>query len=764
MAKRTSGGRLTAAQRKKRREKSRGKDSLLRMPGNVAKYYRDNPGMLAEDIAVGIPGLSGIAIGRKAARGDSADAALSAAGLVPGIGAVGKGAKLAGVASKASKAAKTTKTPGTSTVKKTTKKAAAKKTTKKTTAKKTTILPKSPDRMESPAGSVVIKKSTKPKKKTLQLRKVPPNFKNLPRPKSVKPGAPKKPQFMIDKQRAADLKKLGDTGKRGRPQPKPKDLKTDAPGGSTSPGFTKKRPTKYKPEPTTARPGSPAKSGEARTTPMTTKEVEDFLAKQGFKRSETGLEGAYKRYKSLGLDKPKTRTKGVTKKTPAQREASEAQVERRKKAGGSQALKDAIRNPKLGGDVSIAKMSPAELKKALKNPRSSQSRLMKTLEKRAKRGNLREGEMQVLNRLRDNAPTASNQRQTEGLMRDGVRSVGQGQAEGGSKAGFVNPPRNVKASNPKWRGEGGKDAPKGPKGQSGTSKRGDKVTERSKEEDGVTRIKGTGGQARRVIAPSKDVAVARGGPRGRRVGGGATSGRKPIALGSGRRTPSKDVVRGEVVRGGRTSGGSKGRTARPVDLKTKPVGGGRGSSGRGPAGRGTAGRGAARAALGSSAAKGKQGKQGKKGKAGRKTAAVIGGLGATAILADRLGGLAEKSAPTESGKDKVTPRPKKPTSQLRDKYGRKIDRAEFNRREAYRKSLEGMTEAEKKKARKAEMKRREAYRARKGKGANIITRNLDLKEGVSSRKVNKEMKAAAGKGGKRQAAIDARKKYQRKKK
>ena len=147
-------------------------------------------------------------------------------------------------------------------------------------------------------------------------------------------------------------------------------------------------------------------------------------------------------------------------------------------------------------------MSPAELKKALSNPRSSQSRLMKRLEKRAKRGNLREGEMQVLNRLRDNAPNASNQRQTEGLMRDGVRSVGQGQAEGGSKAGFVNPPRNVKASNPKWRGEGGKDAPKGPKGQSGTSKRGDKVTERAKEEDGVTRIKGKGGQARRVIAPS----------------------------------------------------------------------------------------------------------------------------------------------------------------------------------------------------------------------------------------------------------------------
>ena len=657
--------------------------------------------------------------------------------LALGMAAVPGGKLLKPIAKAAKTAKKTTKTPGTSTVKKTTKKAAekktaAKKTTKKTTAKKTT--------------------------------------------------PPVKPKSMIEKQRARDLNKIAQMRasrgvKGGRPQPLPKNIKTDAPGGSTSPGFRPKRTPKYEPEPTTTR-NTESGQGRQRTYVTKTEAERDAMLDKATggkwskslkdapfgaretKKGKTGYPGKEKAHERVNKrDAAKRAAEKGRGKTSIQREKSEATAARRKKAGGSPAAYQAIRNPKLGGDVSIARMSPAELKKALKNPRSSESRLMKTLEKRAKRGNLREGEMQVLSRLRDNAPKASNQRQTERLMRDDIRSVGQGQAEGGSKAGFVNPPRQVKASNQKWRGEGGKDAPKGPKGKSGTSKRGDKVTERAKEEDGVTRIKGTGGQARRVIAPSKDVAVARGGPRGRRVGGGATSGRKPIALGSGRRTPSKDVVRGEVVRGGRTSGGSKGRTARPVDLKTKPVGGGRGSSGRGPAGRGTAARGAARAAIGSGAAKGKG-----KGKKVRDVTPVVAAVGAGGFAASKLGGVAERTAPKESDKDKVTPRPKKPTSQLRDKYGRKIDRAEFNRREAYRKSLEGMTEAEKKKARKAEMKRREAYRARKGKGANIITRNLDLKEGVSSRKVNKEMKAAAGKGGKRQAAIDARKKYQRKKK
>ena len=67
------------------------------------------------------------------------------------------------------------------------------------------------------------------------------------------------------------------------------------------------------------------------------------------------------------------------------------------------------------------------------------------------------------------------------------------------------------------------------------------------------------------------------------------------------------------------------------------------------------------------------------------------------------------------------------------------------------------------------MKRREQYRetegtAKFGKRANLITRNRDLREGVSSRKVNKEMKAAAGRSGSRQAAMAARQPYLRKKK
>ena len=703
------------------------------------------------------------------------DAALLGMTVIPG------GKLIKPIAKAAKTAKKPTKTPGTSTVKKTTKKAAEKKTTKKTTAKKTTPPKGYPQfsATKDKRGPLPFPKSVNNPKLTAAARKKQKELADKRNKGDGKaPPVTRKPadsevltaQEIADKAATKRLKDIQRLRKDKSAQPKKGKAKSDAPAKKTV-QVTPKRPAKYEPEPTTTRNTEGGQGRQRTYTTKTEAERDAMLDKatggkwskglkdapfgaRETKKGKTGYPGKEKAHQRVNKrDAAKREAEKGRGKTSSQREKSEAAAARRKKAGGSQNIRDAIRNPKLGGDVSIAKMSPAQLKKALSNPRSSESRLMKTLEKRAERGNLREGESQVLNRLRDNAPKATNESDTLALMQDTIRPSGQPNRV----AGTINPPRQVKASNQKWRGEGGKDAPKGPKGQSGTSKRGDKVTERAKEEDGVTRIKGKGGQARRVIAPSKDVAVARGGPRGRRVGGGAASGRKPIALGSGRKAPSKDVVRGEVVRGGRTSGGSTGRTARPVDVKTKPVGGGRGSSGRGPAGRGTAGRGAARAAIGSGATKGK-------GKKVRDITPAVGLLAGGAIGASRLGSVAEKSAPRESDKDKVTPRPKKPTSQLRDKYGRKIDRTEFNRREAYRKSLEGMTAAEKKKARKAEMKKREAYRDRKGKGANITTRNLDLKEGVSSRKVNKEMKAAAGKGGNRQAAIDARKKYQRKKK
>lgn len=112
------------------------------------------------------------------------------------------------------------------------------------------------------------------------------------------------------------------------------------------------------------------------------------------------------------------------------------------------------------------------------------------------------------------------------------------------------------------------------------------------------------------------------------------------------------------------------------------------------------------------------------------------------------------------------PKTKKAQTVLRDKYGRKITREEFDRREAYRKKLEGMSAEEKKKARKKEMERREKWRNSLGKqlfgeSSKTIIRNLDLKEGVSSREVNKLMREAYGKQGNRAAARKARKQFAR---
>jgi len=192
----------------------------------------------------------------------------------------------------------------------------------------------------------------------------------------------------------------------------------------------------------------------------------------------------------------------------------------------------------------------------------------------------------------------------------------------------------------------------------------------------------------------------------------------------------------------------------PIDLKTRPRGGSGGGRPRpkaiGPGGR---------LAIGSGAAKAKKGMS-------KRQKVLAGAALGTAAVGGFLSGVGD--AAKKQAKDEK-PTPKKRRDTLRDKYGRQISREEYNKREAYRERLKSMTPAERKAARKQEMKRRENYRkgegsTRFGKNSETITRNLDIREGVSSRKVNKEMKAAAGKSGNRQAAIDARKKYQRKKK
>ena len=63
------------------------------------------------------------------------------------------------------------------------------------------------------------------------------------------------------------------------------------------PGPKKKAPVKY----------SAGSGNLKRTTPMTPGEVAKFLGAQGYKRSPTGLEGAYKRYNAKGLNKNRPR-------------------------------------------------------------------------------------------------------------------------------------------------------------------------------------------------------------------------------------------------------------------------------------------------------------------------------------------------------------------------------------------------------------------------------------------------------------------------
>ena len=774
-------GRLTAAQRKKQRERSkqRGGDGILALPGNLVRYYRENPKVLAEDIAMGIPGLQGLALSSKVQRGDNVDAALSAASVVPFVGAGGKAAKVASVASKAAKAgASTAAKAGTSTVKKATKKAASKK--------------------------------AKPKSDWES---------RYPRPKRVtKEAPPVKPKSQIQKQRERGLEKIdkatGGRYKNQRPQPKRENIKTDAPeirGTKQKPRPKKELP--YKAEGPTNKTKSQvrqekqnkgAAEREARYGKPTQEELSDTLQYFGFKPKSTKsaseivsarkpgatgkARGASKKDEAASAKKSANEKRSQTKKetedikrrgdeyrtgTPMEKTVRDVQVARLRRAG---AERPTATDPKFAGRKKDGSQALTDVKvEDISGLSMTQLRsLRRQLEKRVRRGNAKEKDVQLLSEVRD---TLDGSRFTNSLMRPGNRSKGLGQPD--SAPGAVNPPRNPKASNQKWREEGGKDAPKGPRGTTGKQKRGDKITENAKEEDGVTRIKGKGGQKRRVIDPGQELVPAsrRPGTSGRRTGGSTSSGRKPIALGSGRRpadTPAKgEVVQGEVVRGGRRSGSSAGggRTQRePIDLKTRPRGGGSSSSGR-----------SRPKALGPGKAKAvESGKTAasKKKRSKKALAAKIAGGGALVgpAVGGTIFGIGQIGKGKGEEKKEETSKPKaRDRSTLRDKYGRKISREEYNKREAYRERIKSMTPAERKAARKKEMKRREQYRetegsSRYGADSSTITRNLDLREGVSSRMVNKKtrerFKNAKDKtrSGKQQARNEVREKYRRNKK
>lgn len=87
--------------------------------------------------------------------------------------------------------------------------------------------------------------------------------------------------------------------------------------------------------------------------------------------------------------------------------------------------------------------------------------------------------------------------------------------------------------------------------------------------------------------------------------------------------------------------------------------------------------------------------------------------------------------------------PKQSMPLYRDKYGRRISKEEYEKREKFRKDRKLRTADSNEKVRPPEMKRRKKYRKTDGKkqfgaGATTKTRNQDLAMGVSSRYVNQK--------------------------
>jgi len=101
--------------------------------------------------------------------------------------------------------------------------------------------------------------------------------------------------------------------------------------------------------------------------------------------------------------------------------------------------------------------------------------------------------------------------------------------------------------------------------------------------------------------------------------------------------------------------------------------------------------------------------------------------------------------PTGTKKPNGAEGPKRSMPLYRDKYGRRMSKEEYEKREMYRKRRKKKTADQSERERPSEMKRRKKYRkgpgtAAYGSGATTKTRNQDLALGVSSRYVNKKPK------------------------
>lgn len=257
---------------------------------------------------------------------------------------------------------------------------------------------------------------------------------------------------------------------------------------------------------------------------------------------------------------------------------------------------------------------------------------------------------------------------------------------------------------------------------------------------------------------AKDVAVKQDAAAASRGSAKAAAPKKPSAKKKDKAPSSKGkelVPARQAERG--SSGARSGKPERePIDLKTRPVPGTGGSSqraiGSGAGGRDVAVRAGStvvkRPRAGALAVRATERKAAA---AGGGAAGIAGKIGKAATAGALLGGglafLNRENDKSSSTAKPPAPSSAKPSSTVKDKYGRKISREEYSRREKFRQKLAGAkSKADVDALRKAEGKRRASYRSGEGATqfgdeAKVKVKNKNVRGWVSVRDENRAKRA-----------------------
>jgi DNA-binding protein HU-beta len=705
---------------------------------------------------------------------------------VPAAGSAAEAKKLATMQSRVKKDVKRLKPAAKKTTKKATKKTSkpVKKAAKKSVSKYTG----KPVREVKPRTKAEREKFARQAPKRTRYKDV----EGVDRPKTTRPADSEvlTPREISDKKYIQALKgRQAQRKAQPKPQPKRDKIKTDAPGEKTpvatrvtKPRYEAKGPTnqtKAGNKPLRETPDDKARVSDKRTgntSPDADRRADamkslEALAKKekrtlGAKGSQIGKAKA-KRDAAVAKRKKAEKTKesqdvaagkdNNRTGTPLEKTREDARFGRMKAAGGkrphAKGMKDdyarsetALKGQKL--DPSIEGKSRGAITSSLKKKGSATKKARKTLGKKAKEGKANESEVQSKAVLDDASPRKASEREAKKLARGPKRKDGQPTAAPGA----INPPRKVKASDGKRKTEPRFPVKKSAAKKSSPAKKtaAKKTTPAKKDTAAKLPDYATGrtkdGARKKPFGPAKPPAKK---AAAKKTAAKKTTAKKTTAKKTtpavkktaAKKAPAKKTAAtkaktdkaGVAEETGKQTASNKDRvTLADIGIK-KPTS--------------KIGKAAGKAALGGGA-----------------VAAV--GAGAGGIIYGTGKGLNKKDQAAKAKASAEGPKQSSKRDDLKDKYGRSITRAEYNRREKFRKEQQGKSKAERKKARKEEMERRKKFRQTTGKKiygskAGKITRNADLKEGVSSRKVNAEVRKAAAKS--KQAAIDARKKYKRKK-